>query len=600
MKLSEIQIENYKGFRQSGPCAVGEKFTVVVGQNSVGKSAFLEAFRLNRNDQLPYRGPSTPRNQPVYPHYVFSIKGFIPGHQIKSAILTQDSFWVAVPQSLTAQDRTFIEDVFETGLNFTLKVGSSIGFDSVDNTYGKYSADVPRKSFQYRVKGDAADVEFAAENNTFRDDLPGIIGNALGKWIYSFKAERMSIDSWEVNNDSQLQPDARNLPAALHNFQSDPHGWKQYLSHIFEIFPSIKAITTPPSGSNGQVTISLMSVSPEIRRPDLSVLLKHAGTGVGQVLAILYVAMNHFDSVVIIDEPNSFLHPGAAKKLIQILKQYESNQYIISTHSADLITTINPEIIHLIEWDGEQSIVKTLDHKRLDDMALVLETLGARLSDVFGADNIIWVEGPTEAACFPKLLKKERGISFRGTAFVALRNTGDLEVAGLNGQMAFDVYRRLTSGPSLFPPALAFSLDLDDRTEREQEDLTRQSDGLIRFLPRRELENYFLHGLLLRYLLNRERQAYKICGEISLNETEAALQAAMSKNSSGADASLNNEAVLANCKGAKILSSVFAQFELSYSKTRHGPDAIDWLLENDPVHIKELILYVESLCGITE
>jgi predicted ATPase len=45
------------------------------------------------------------------------------------------------------------------------------------------------------------------------------------------------------------------------------------------------------------------------------------------VLAILYVVMtsNH-PQTIIIDEPQSFLHPGAVKKLIEVLKQYPQHQ----------------------------------------------------------------------------------------------------------------------------------------------------------------------------------------------------------------------------------------------------------------------------------
>lgn len=50
--------------------------------------------------------------------------------------------------------------------------------------------------------------------------------------------------------------------------------------------------------------------------------LAESDTGIGQVLAILYVViMAKYNQVIIIDEPQSFLHPGAVRKLIEILKQ---------------------------------------------------------------------------------------------------------------------------------------------------------------------------------------------------------------------------------------------------------------------------------------
>ena len=134
-------------------------------------------------------------------------------------------------------------------------------------------------------------------------------------------------------------------------------------------------------------------------RDDLATRLKDCGTGIGQVLAILYVAMTRIGNLIVIDEPNSFLHPGASRKLIEILKLYEKNQYVISTHSADLISAIQPEIIHRVHWEGEhgESRVEKVDLANLDEMSGILDDLGVRLSDVFGADQVVWVEGQTEA-----------------------------------------------------------------------------------------------------------------------------------------------------------------------------------------------------------
>ena len=91
------------------------------------------------------------------------------------------------------------------------------------------------------------------------------------------------------------------------------------------------------------------------------------------------------------------------RKLIEILTQYDTNQYVVSTHSPELISAINPDIIHRVFWDAEagQSKVEQMCGASLDDMALLLNDLGAKLSDVFGADYVIWVEGQTEEAAFP-------------------------------------------------------------------------------------------------------------------------------------------------------------------------------------------------------
>ena len=116
--------------------------------------------------------------------------------------------------------------------------------------------------------------------------------------------------------------------------------------------------------------------------------LEDCGAGVGQVLAILYVAMTMPPSVIIIDEPNSFLHPGAAKKLLQILAGYD-HQYIISTHSTDIISSVGPTTLHLVQWANGESKVTPLDIDKQDNLRLVLSEVGIGLSDIFAADRVI-------------------------------------------------------------------------------------------------------------------------------------------------------------------------------------------------------------------
>jgi predicted ATP-dependent endonuclease of OLD family len=142
----------------------------------------------------------------------------------------------------------------------------------------------------------------------------------------------------------------------------------------------------------------------KFRQNDLNFTLAESGTGVGQVLAILCVAMSLPESIIIIDEPNAFFHPGAAKTLMHILKQY-SHQYVISTHSAELISACSPSTIHIVGFNNGESTIKHLAGADIEGIRLLLADLGMNLTDVFGAERIIWVEGYTEKECFPLLLK---------------------------------------------------------------------------------------------------------------------------------------------------------------------------------------------------
>lgn len=123
-------------------------------------------------------------------------------------------------------------------------------------------------------------------------------------------------------------------------------------------------------------------------------------------MAILCVVLtSEFPRVIIIDEPNSFLHPSAARKLIEILRRdFSEHQYVISTHSSEIIRTANPDTLSLIRWEKPRSVIEQLNASEIGEVQKCLIEIGAKLSDVFGADEILWVEGNTDEECYRLIL----------------------------------------------------------------------------------------------------------------------------------------------------------------------------------------------------
>ena len=318
----------------------------------------------------------------------------------------------------------------------------------------------------------------------------------------------------------------------------------------------------------------------------------------GQVLAILYVAMMLENGLIVIDEPNSFLHPGAAKKLIQILRQYKGHQYVIATHSGELIATAEPEIIQLVTWSNGESVVAEMAKDKLDDLRKILLKVGASFSDLFGFDRAIWVEGPTEEACFPRILARLRGKVPLGLIFIAVKNTGDFERKGSQKKLIWELYERLTSGVALLPTVVTFSFDREYRTEREIADLERQSKGRVHFLPRLTYENYLLSSEAITTVLHTALRTIQT--SVTLANVELWLSANGGNYISGFNWSgdfLNAE-WLARVNAPRLLTDLFDQLSgvnLEYQKTVHSVLLTEWILANRPELFAELADYIQKL-----
>jgi hypothetical protein len=57
MKIRSVRIRSYKSFAETEWISLGEQFTVLVGQNSAGKSSFLQIFGPSTLSSNPHRSP---------------------------------------------------------------------------------------------------------------------------------------------------------------------------------------------------------------------------------------------------------------------------------------------------------------------------------------------------------------------------------------------------------------------------------------------------------------------------------------------------------------------------------------------------------------
>jgi predicted ATPase len=566
VKIGRLKIQNYKSYRDSGEIEFAPDFTVIVGKNNSGKSALLQGLRFRSAGSKPHRSPLVDREIALDPTSKFDVEVSFEWDELES-VAARNRITFPVSQNETDQ----IPDLQQNWRDFlsrrTIKIPLTWATDQQNAqalgwpSHSQFADPQPNQRYTLSVDFHPPSREWRfAGISAMEENLPLIATESLTRQIFVFDAERLNIDVSGPQAGQTLNTNASNLPTLLHEMQANPHLWAQFINHVGEVFPQITSITTPPVEGGGQISISVWQVDTATQREDLAVRLKECGTGVGQVLAILYIAMTRSGNVIAIDEPNSFLHPGASRKLIEILKGYSKNQYVIATHSADLITAIRPEILHQVTWDtaSGESKVRRIDQSNMDDVAELLADLGVRLSDVFGADRIIWVEGQTEAACFPILAARCDPPPPLGTVFIPVRATGDLEAK--SAQQVWDIYKRLTERAALVPPAIAFSFDREKRKQAQIDELEKISEGQVSFLPRTLLENHFLHGEAIQYAISEEFSLREVGGQPPSVENVAQAISAIALDdplrTNDLDWTADAEWIK-NCHGAKVLEKLF-------------------------------------------
>src|SRR6185369_7711178 len=118
---------------------------------------------------------------------------------------------------------------------------------------------------------------------------------------------------------------------------------------------------------------------------------------IGQVLAMIYVVLRHDPSIIIIDEPNSFLHPGATRELLRIFKENPQHQYFISTHSPEIFAELKPAYYTKLTYKDYETIPERHSYRNFYS---TYQELG--FSPFY--DVALWLEGDTELKIFSSIL----------------------------------------------------------------------------------------------------------------------------------------------------------------------------------------------------
>lgn len=598
MKILKLNLHNYKSFQSSGWLDFSPSFSVVIGKNNAGKSALLEAFRLIANPNQPHRTLSTPTAL-LEPQSSVDFEMMMSGDELKFTLMADVN-----PRHLPVPFVTDSGAPEQFALNLlerqsvTLKLKAAFQGGMSAHRYPSHGlfAQITDK-ISVRLQGNRAkqSVEaVSAHHGAENDDLPLMAQLAYPSRIYVFRAERLNIGRTTAVETYSLNPNGSNLAAVLGTLQGNAVWFERFNKHVTEILPSIRRVSVAMSGNEFEVRI--WSVDPASEREDLAIPLEQSGTGVGQVLAILCVVMIVKSGVIVIDEPNSFLHPGAAKALIQVLKQYSQHQYVLATHSADLIATANPEIIHLVKWDGGESRVLGIDSTKVNDLREVLTEVGVSFSDLFGYDRAIWVEGPTEEICFPLILEKLlKRVEF-GLIFLAVRNTGDFEKKRERKKLIWDIYEKLSAGALLLPTVVAFSFDREERGDKDIEDLKRQSKGRAHFISRLTYENYLIDPDAIAALINSLPRDGR--SDITNEQVRQWLTDNCNSFGAGWNGDITDVAWLTKVHAPSLLKKLLNQLASAgdnFEKTSHSRFLTQWLIENRPEALADLVTHMRGL-----
>jgi hypothetical protein len=221
-------------------------------------------------------------------------------------------------------------------------------------------------------------------------------------------------------------------------------------------------------------------------------LLNGLSSGEGEVVNVVFdfILRNPTDSIVMFDEPELHLHPELSYKLLQTLRIVgANNQFILCTHSPDIITASLENSVVFIAPPGDQVANQAIMVREDDETHHALSLLGQSIGIISLGKRIVLIEGTSAS-----LDKQTYGAVLRNRypQLVLVPSGGKGQIKSFAAIME-GVLQRTLWGVSFFMVCDRDAVPLSQPVG----DLEAAGKGHLRVLGRYHLENYFLDERVL-------------------------------------------------------------------------------------------------------
>src|SRR2546426_1336882 len=296
---------------------------------------------------------------------------------------------------------------------------------------------------------------------------------------FFFNPFRHSTPSLQSMQTDQLAQDGSNLAQVLHPIiGNDRPLFARIAKFVQAALPDVGILQAPLLGTNTEVGFRSGEGGYYVRLHDM-------GGGIEQLLMVATVLLTTVDECTLfIEEPESHLHAGAQRFLIEKLYQ-GSRQIFITTHSPTFVNLSRPSSMYQVQYSRNRTKITRFDNAEM--LSAMLSDIGSRNSDVLLSDAVLFVEGPGDRGALTAWSET------LGTRLeehnVTVLPMGGGEHADRSAPIRSDVLEGISRKA---PVPHQFVLDRDERRQSEIDKLQQALGDRVCLLKARELENYLL------------------------------------------------------------------------------------------------------------
>jgi hypothetical protein len=478
-RVEQVRLENFRGFRDHSVSLLPT--TVLVGQNNAGKSTFIDALRILA---IAVRRATFARLEATPDWLTNTTSGM--GYRL--TFDTIDFDFTNLQYNYDRSDPAVLTLSYDNGirLKIWLRESKSESFAQVFDQYNN----------RVTSHGDISKL--------------GISSIYVMPPVENFYAHEKKISKGRVDEFMFGRLSARHFRNQLAEKTPEYRQWKSLLE---ETWPTV-SVKIFDSGNKAGDELDLI-----IRDGPTSSEIAFVGGGLQAWMQILwFLCRAPPTGIIVLDEPDIFLHADMQRKLIKSLGLREYRQVLVATHSTEIISDTPPETICVIR-KRESKSWRPLTHSKLQG---VIDALGSRhniqLTKLSSARKVAVYEGDDQ-----KFLS-EVAIKANVARYDKFISTPSFQLNGVsNWQQAIGAAKVIAASSESTMPVHVV-VDRDFRTDAELKRLRTDADKfsiVLHVWQRKEIENYFVHAAAVARLISKRARL-----EIDAGQIQAMIDAA--------------------------------------------------------------------------
>ena len=399
MRIQTIRIKNFRSLRDISLENLGN-MVVLIGANSSGKSNLMEALFLffNELDEALQRDIGS-----IDDHIWFNRNPSVPVELSVTIELPRDELQRIFPESVLK----YFEVADANHLTLTRVIGGDPSAATWKTNEVSLNGVFMIKNGSPQPPRPVAETEEPEESESKVEEISmiGVPGEFLSVLSQELKGRftiigaardvRADLPSFAGRNpmvDSTILRELVRLGQS--DKKVDQEKWVEVTEQFDRVSPKIKDLSVRGS------TLALREEEARLYFP-----LSLMGGGHQEATAIICRLITETDKIVGIEEPEIHLHPELARKLFEELKRISEHQQIfVATHSTIFIDQRGLADSWIFRKTGNGTQVTRI--REPDQLRDVLYELGLRPSDIFHADAVVLVEGPSDKVVYPILANK--------------------------------------------------------------------------------------------------------------------------------------------------------------------------------------------------